>query len=87
MKIKKHLFLLASLIMALSMILSACGGGSAATEAPAATSAPASGSEPVTIRYVMWDSNQLAPYQACADAFHQKFPRSEERRVGKECRL
>ena len=30
--------------------------------------------EAVTIRYVMWDANQLPPYQACAEAFHAQNP-------------
>lgn len=86
MSVKKHLILVASIIVMLSMVLSACGGSAAegspaeeAAEAPAATEAPAAeaaapAAEAVTIRYVMWDSNQMAPYQACADAFHAKFP-------------
>ena len=81
---KQQLSWLLGLIVVMSMILSACGAP-AATEAPAAEApaaeapaaeapaaeAPAAEApaEAVTIRYVMWDSNQLAPYQACADAF------------------
>ncbi len=45
-------------------------GGACRTDAPAA--APAA--DGVTIRYVMWDANQLPAYQACADAFHVKNP-------------
>jgi len=85
---KNHLFALLSLLIAVSMILSACASSAATTEAPAATEAPAEVQAPaateapaqpaaadaVTIRYVMWDSNQLAPYQACAAAFTAKNP-------------
>ncbi|HQV70936.1 MAG TPA: extracellular solute-binding protein [Thermoflexales bacterium] len=39
---------------------------------PAATAAPAANA--VTIRYTLWDSNQLPAYQACADAFMKKTP-------------
>lgn len=89
MNTKKYLFLLVSLIVAMSLVLSACGAPTAtaapvateapAGQAPAATIAPvaaatAPSADAVTIRYVMWDANQQAPYQACADAFHQKFP-------------
>jgi multiple sugar transport system substrate-binding protein len=28
----------------------------------------------VTIRYSLWDTNQLPPYQACADLFHEQNP-------------
>ncbi len=28
----------------------------------------------VTIRYVLWDTSQLPPYQACADLFHEQNP-------------
>lgn len=43
-----------------------------ATPEPPATKPPAA--EGVTIRYSMWDSNQLPIYQQCADAFHAKNP-------------
>src|SRR6185295_14707209 len=28
----------------------------------------------VTIKYVLWDTSQLPPYQACADLFHEQNP-------------
>jgi len=28
----------------------------------------------VTIKYVLWDTNQLPPYQQCADKFQQENP-------------
>ena len=82
---KQQLSWLLGLIVVLSMILSACGAPATETaaqeateapaaEAPAATEAPAAATEPVTIRYVMWDSNQQPVYQACADAFHAANP-------------
>lgn len=84
---KNQLFALLSLIVVLMMVLSACGAPAAtkapAAEAPAAEAtvaeapaadAAAPAADAVTIRYVMWDSNQLAPYQACADAFHAENP-------------
>ncbi len=86
MYVKKSLTVVASLIVMLSMLLSACGGAattaattaaptSAESTSPTATTASAAPSgESVTIRYVMWDANQQAPYQTCADAFHQKYP-------------
>ena len=30
--------------------------------------------KPTTLRYVLWDANQLPQYQAVADKFHEKYP-------------
>jgi multiple sugar transport system substrate-binding protein len=73
-----------------ALLLGACGGGAQpaptqapaaaapATQAPAAaapaTQAPAAGGEAVTLQYWLWDTNQLAPYQKCADNFMAKNP-------------
>ncbi|MDR8413628.1 sugar ABC transporter substrate-binding protein [Nonomuraea sp. 3-1Str] len=48
--------------------LTACGGSE--------TGKPAGGDAggQVTLDYWLWDDNQLASYQACADAFHQANP-------------
>lgn len=80
MNLKKSLYSLLMLLIAMSMILAACTP--AATEEPAAEEPVAeepvaeepAATEPVTIRYTMWDANQLAPYQACAAAFTEKNP-------------
>ncbi|NUM47630.1 MAG: sugar ABC transporter substrate-binding protein [Anaerolineales bacterium] len=75
MNLKKSLYSVLMLLIVMSMILTACTP--AATEEPAAEEPAAeepAATEPVTIRYTMWDANQLAPYQACAAAFHEKFP-------------
>ena len=62
----------------LLLVVAACGGsngtqppgGVADSAAPAPSAAAVSGS----IKYVMWDANQLPGYKACADAFQAKFP-------------
>ena len=40
----------------------------------AACSKPAASTKPVTIRYSLWDANQVPQYQAVADKFHQLHP-------------
>lgn len=71
-----------SLLIVFSLVLSACGGGSAeptpaaevpAAEAPAAE-APAASSAAATVEYWLWDANQLPAYQACANAFMAATP-------------
>jgi multiple sugar transport system substrate-binding protein len=74
-----------AILMIAVLILTACGGAATTPAAPAdtgaATAAPApaaaaggdSGSG-VTINYQLWDANQQAPYQACADEFHKENP-------------
>jgi multiple sugar transport system substrate-binding protein len=46
----------------------------AAPFAPALLSTAAAKKDAVTIRYGLWDANQLPAYQACADAFTAKNP-------------
>jgi multiple sugar transport system substrate-binding protein len=70
----------------LVLVVAACGGSSgtqapsAGTEASAAASAPPASAAPSaaaatgSIKYIMWDANQLPGYKACADAFQAKFP-------------
>jgi len=70
----KKFSLLMTMLLILSVVLSACGGAAApAAQAPAADAGAAAQSAPsgaaVTIDYWLWDSNQLPAYQACADAF------------------
>ncbi len=77
----KRVSILLSMLVVLSMVLSACGAAPAAApaadapaaEAPAADApaadAPAASGDAVEIQYWLWDSNQLPAYQACADAF------------------
>jgi multiple sugar transport system substrate-binding protein len=68
-----------ALLTSFAMAAVACGGsgtspasteGIGASAAPAASAAAATGS----IKYVMWDANQLPGYKACADAFQAKSP-------------
>jgi len=72
-------------MMVLGLVLSACGGAEPApAEQPAEAEQPAAESEPaesepapaeaVTIRYSLWDANQLPPYQQCADEFMKANP-------------
>ncbi|PLS77407.1 MAG: sugar ABC transporter substrate-binding protein [Chloroflexi bacterium] len=53
-------------------------GDTAASDVPppgsAAPAAPATGENAVTIRYALWDANQLPAYQECAAAFSKKNP-------------
>lgn len=76
MKTQKSFSILMFIVFVFSMMLAACKP--AATEEPATSNTSGdtgtTSSEPVTIRYTMWDANQLAPYQACAAAFQAKNP-------------
>lgn len=71
-----------SLVLVVSFVLTACATPTAAPAQPTAapvqpTAAPAqptTAPEPVTLRYALWQANQLAPYQMCADAFTAKNP-------------
>ena len=75
----RRILLIVSLLTVLSLLLAACGGSAAPTQAPAATQAaaptqaPAAGAA-VTLEYWLWDSLQLPPYQKCADNFTAKNP-------------
>jgi len=65
-------------LSSLLLVVAACGGSSA-TQAPGAatdSSAPVPPAAAVsgTIKYVMWDANQLPGYAACATAFQATFP-------------
>jgi len=74
---KKRMFVLTALLVVFSIVLSACGGAATPAAAPAgeAAAAPAAPSgEAVTLEYWLWDSNQLPPYQKCADDFMAKNP-------------
>jgi ABC-type glycerol-3-phosphate transport system substrate-binding protein len=53
-KMNKKLFALFSMLVLTSMVLAACGGGGAPTEAPAGTEAPAA-TEPVTLKIYLLD--------------------------------
>ncbi len=74
---KQHVFAAA----VTTLMVAACA---APTAAPAPTSAPAAAAPtkapapaaaaPVTIKYVMWDSNQQPAYEACAAEFTKKNP-------------
>jgi multiple sugar transport system substrate-binding protein len=80
---KQRMSVLLALLVVLSMVLSACGGGAATPAAPAAdtgaateaaageaaAAAPATNADAVEIQYWLWDSAQLPAYQACADKF------------------
>jgi len=82
MSMQKTLSTSSALLVSASLLMSACAPAAtvapAATTAPDATAAPAATAattgEGVTIRYTMWDANQLPVYQQCADAFHAKNP-------------
>lgn len=53
-------------VLAVAGSTAACGSSS--------SSADGSGGGNVTLNYWLWDDNQLASYQQCADAFHQANP-------------
>lgn len=70
---------LVSLLTLLAVLLAACGGGAAPTQAPAAQQQPAAqqpagSARQVTLQYWLWDANQLPAYQQCANAFMAKNP-------------
>ncbi|RME45936.1 MAG: sugar ABC transporter substrate-binding protein [Chloroflexi bacterium] len=71
MKRTNTLWLLVALLVG-SLVIAACAGAPAA-QAPAeetqAVEQPAASEEVVTIRYSLWDANQLPAYQQCADDF------------------
>lgn len=48
--------------------------GAAAAVAPAVFSRHGSAQDAATVRYMMWDANQLPAYQACADKFTEANP-------------
>lgn len=73
MKSRKYLVSSASLLTIASLVLSACGPA-ATTAAPDGPATAAPSTEAVTIRYTMWDANQLPVYQKCAEAFQAKNP-------------
>ncbi len=81
--------LLTSMLVVFSLLLSACAGAvpaaapggateaataaaDAAADASAAT--PAASGDAVELKYVLWDSLQLPPYQECANQFMAKNP-------------
>jgi multiple sugar transport system substrate-binding protein len=71
----RTLLFVLSLLIAASLVLTACTGGQ--TVAPASTGGeqPASSpAETVELRYMLWDANQLPAYQACATNFTAKNP-------------
>ncbi len=87
MNVKKHLSVVATLLVVMGVLLSACTPAAAPTTAPVAakptsapvaaqpTTAPAQPSaEAVTIRYGLWDSAQQPAYESCAKAFTAKNP-------------
>ena len=47
-----------------------------------ATPAPTSVAQPVTLRYALWDPNQVPAYQACADQFMAANPLISVDRAG-----
>jgi multiple sugar transport system substrate-binding protein len=53
---------LAAALLPLALVMTACGDDGSGGQAGG------------TVRYWLWDSNQLPAYQACADAFHAKNP-------------
>lgn len=75
------------LIIVASLVLAACGGGTADTPtasegvapaAPGASQAAETGAADTaggtTIRYALWDANQLPAYEACATKFKEQNP-------------
>ncbi|HNS03394.1 MAG TPA: sugar ABC transporter substrate-binding protein [Anaerolineae bacterium] len=80
----RRFLLIVSLLVIFSLVLGACGGAATpapqapaaeapAAEAPAAqepaAAAPPADAGSATLEYWLWDTAQLPPYQACADAF------------------
>ena len=71
---KKSRWLPVMALLAMSLLLAACGGAPAAPAggdaAPASDSGETAASgEAVTIQYLLWDANQLPAYQQCVDNF------------------
>ena len=84
---KKHLSVIAILLVVTGLFVAACGGGTAApTQAPTAPTLPSGAAtqptaaaaqpsgEAVTVRYLLWDSAQQPAYEQCAKAFTAKNP-------------
>jgi multiple sugar transport system substrate-binding protein len=82
---QKPLWLIIPTLTVISLILVACGGAAPAqpaAEKPAAGQQAASGGgeaaapsgETVEINYILWDSAQQPPYEACAAEFQKQHP-------------
>ena len=78
-KISRRNFLLASGAVTIGAALAACGGSSSTSTASSAPASSAASAAPAAQGKVLniWCWN---------DEFQSRFNRSEERRVGKECR-
>ncbi|QBD80567.1 sugar ABC transporter substrate-binding protein [Ktedonosporobacter rubrisoli] len=65
---KKSLISLSSVLLLLIMVLSACGGDNSPTQSSS------SSNQPVTLRYGLWDKNQVPAMQKIIDAFKKTHP-------------
>ncbi len=72
MKLHKMLSISLSFLLMLSLMLSACAPAPASDAGVTPESATQSSNEQVTLRYSLWDANQLAAYEACADKFTEQ---------------
>lgn len=70
----KKLSVFVILTILATVLLSACSAAPLANQAPTAADSAASAAEPITLRYMLWDANQLPPYRACADEFTRLNP-------------
>src|SRR5437868_4843700 len=62
----KRLISLSSIVLLLTILLTACGSTTGDTNQPAAG--------PVKLTYTIWDTNQKSALQQMADAFHKTHP-------------
>lgn len=77
MKVFKKTTVLLSVLVAVSLLLAACGGGQTAApagDAPAEGEAASSSGEAVELTYALWDSAQQPAYESCATEFQKENP-------------
>ena len=74
MKFNRLLPLTLTFLLIAGLALSACTSAPSQEAATGPEAAPAASGEQVTLRYALWDANQLPPYEACAEKFMELNP-------------
>jgi multiple sugar transport system substrate-binding protein len=74
MKFHRLLPLTLTFLLIAGLALSACTSAPSQEAATEPEAAPAASGEQVTLRYALWDANQLPPYEACAEKFMELNP-------------
>src|SRR5690606_5427186 len=73
-KFNRLLPLTLTFLLIAGLALSACTSAPSQEAATGPEAAPAASGEQVTLRYALWDANQLPPYEACAEKFMELNP-------------